>query len=194
MHSLLTYDYQLFGILNSWTRWGAFFDWLVVFLARDLVVFVGAGLILYWFFGNDKFVTRKSLIMGFLSFVFSRVVLVEIIRLFLHRDRPFISHTVVQLLEKGNQASFPSGHMTAMAAIASAVYFYHPRLGLWLWVMGLVIGVSRVIVGVHYPIDIVGGIAVGWISSYILQKWVAPRMDRAVYVISRFSDKIYSYK
>lgn len=191
MNALLTLDYRLFEHINSWTKLGGFFDWLAVFVARDMIVAIVALLIVYGILARDKFMTRKSLVVAFLSFVLARGLLVEIIRLYVLRNRPFISHTVVQLLTKGSEPSFPSGHMAAMVAIATAIWFYHPRVGYWLFAASFLIGLARIIVGVHYPVDIIGGILVGWLSAWAVQKWVAPHINEIVRVVSHRVDKIF---
>jgi undecaprenyl-diphosphatase len=72
--------------------------------------------------------------------------------------RPFQTHQVHQLIAHGGGVSMPSDHATAAFAIAFAVgVFLSRRWGTALGVAAVVIGVSRVWVGVHYPGDIVAG-------------------------------------
>lgn len=58
---------------------------------------------------------------------------------------------------------FVSGHAAVAAAIAAAAAPYLPRR--WrraVWILPWVVGIARVYVGAHLPLDIVGGIALGW--------------------------------
>nr|WSY57607.1 phosphatase PAP2 family protein [Streptomyces sp. NBC_00886] len=57
--------------------------------------------------------------------------------------------------------SFPSNHATVTAAAAVALFFVSRRLGAVAAVAALAMAVSRVWVGVHYPHDVVAGVAVG---------------------------------
>jgi undecaprenyl-diphosphatase len=57
--------------------------------------------------------------------------------------------------------SFPSNHATIAAAAAVALFFVSRRLGAVAAVAALAMAVSRVWVGVHYPHDVVAGVAVG---------------------------------
>ncbi len=60
---------------------------------------------------------------------------------------------------------FPSGHTALATAIALTLWHFLPRRYRWL-VPAMIIGVglSRVYLGVHAPLDIVGGFAIGWAS------------------------------
>jgi undecaprenyl-diphosphatase len=75
--------------------------------------------------------------------------------------RPFQSHQVHQLIAHDGGVSLPSDHATAAFAIAVAVgVFLHRRWGLVLTVAAVVIGLSRVWVGVHYPGDILAAVVI----------------------------------
>jgi membrane-associated phospholipid phosphatase len=71
--------------------------------------------------------------------------------------------------------SFPSGHTTTAIAIAFVFGFLWPRLFPVLIVLGVVVGVSRVPVGMHYPTDVVGGIVVGTLGAYATRNAYAAR-------------------
>ena len=58
-------------------------------------------------------------------------------------------------------ASFPSGHAATSFAGATILAFAFPRLAPLLYVLAAAVGFSRVYLGVHYPLDIVGGAVLG---------------------------------
>lgn len=67
---------------------------------------------------------------------------------------------------------FPSGHVALATALAFVIGHYLPRKYHWLpvvWIVG--VGLSRMYLGVHVPLDIVGGFAIGW-ASYALFRHV----------------------
>lgn len=79
------------------------------------------------------------------------------------RDRPFITHPhIVHLLvHHAADASFPSDHSAALAAVAVLLAFFERRLAALFGVWTVLVGIARVYVGEHYPGDILGGWAVG---------------------------------
>jgi undecaprenyl-diphosphatase len=61
--------------------------------------------------------------------------------------------------------SFPSGHATRMGAIAVVVSHFYPKLGPASYVLALFVAACRVLVGVHYPSDVICGLLIGFASG-----------------------------
>lgn len=68
-------------------------------------------------------------------------------------------------LVPSDKFSFPSGHTAAAFLMADLAGFYYPEFVIISFVMASLIGISRVLLGVHYPSDIAAGIFVGLLSS-----------------------------
>ena len=102
-------------------------------------------------------------------------LIVKIIKTLIASPRPFITLTDIQVLSPHESGySFPSGHTSMTTAIATVVYFYNKRLGTLLYLFALVVAISRIYVGVHYPIDVVAGFLIGilvpWGIHYVVIK------------------------
>jgi undecaprenyl-diphosphatase len=64
--------------------------------------------------------------------------------------------------------SFPSGHAATSFAAATVLTAFVPRFAPLWFLLAVAIGFSRVYVGVHYPLDIVGGATVGAVTALLL--------------------------
>ncbi len=86
------------------------------------------------------------------------------------RDRPQAALKDYQsLLTPSDQFSFPSGHTSAAFMVAGIMSFYLPLLSAPLLLWAFLVGVSRVILGVHFPTDTLIGMILGvTVSIYSL--------------------------
>jgi len=65
--------------------------------------------------------------------------------------------------------AFPSGHTAAAFAIFGSIGFYFRtnKVMIFLFLFASLIGVSRIMLGLHWPIDILVGAALGWICAWL---------------------------
>ena len=85
------------------------------------------------------------------------------------RVRPYDVNTAIRLLvDKPVDYSFPSGHTAASFASVAALYLAgEKRLWKWALAAAVLIAFSRMYLYVHYPTDVLGGIAVGVLAGYL---------------------------
>lgn len=107
-------------------------------------------------------------------------LLTNLLKRIIGRSRP------VEFLESGafhfqfivndwNFQSFPSGHSATALGTALVIGFMAPRLFKLLLVIALMTGLSRVVVGMHYPTDVFAGFIVGGLGAYAVRNFFSSR-------------------
>lgn len=174
---------KLFIFLHGFAGQWAIFDALVIVAARYFqYIVIGYALILM----HRTLVNRqpginpdlyiKKAVSQFVAIVTSislAFVITLIIKITLAIPRPFLDG-VNTLFVYGGYNSFPSNHATIFAALCVSMFLFHKVRGWWFFASAIIIGVSRVIAGVHYPIDIFVGYIIGAISAYFVCVYLRP--------------------
>ncbi len=100
---------------------------------------------------------------------------------FYFHHRPFVVQNIKPLIPHGDDNGFPSDHTLLATALALVVFFYRRRVGAVLLTLAAVVGISRILAHVHWPIDILGGlflgVLAGW-ASYLLAKKLFPNRQK----------------
>ena len=78
------------------------------------------------------------------------------------RPRPYEVHQDIWLTGIPlDRFSFPSGHTLHAAAFTAVALAYYPMLAWLLVPFAILVGMSRVVLGLHYPSDVLAGAAIG---------------------------------
>lgn len=81
--------------------------------------------------------------------------------------RPYLAlENVTLLFTYGGHDSFPSGHATVFSALAVALFIYNKKIGIAFGFFAILIGLSRIIVGIHFPVDVLVGYVLGGIIAW----------------------------
>lgn len=108
-------------------------------------------------------------------------VLCEVLSRVINRDRPFVAIAEVkQLIEHGADPSFPSSHMSVMAAIAVALWYRNRNIGIVLFILATISGLARIGAGIHYPSDIVVGALIGTVIAALTHSFTKELRIRAI--------------
>ncbi len=106
--------------------------------------------------------TRKTALMMGAALVFGLIICNLILKPSVARIRPYeIAEGIKLLIDKQSDFSFPSGHTAASFEAATVLMIRDRRFGIPALVLAVIIAFSRMYLYVHYPTDILGGIAVG---------------------------------
>jgi membrane-associated phospholipid phosphatase len=102
------------------------------------------------------------------------------------RARPYEAMTGVHLLvDKTTDFSFPSDHATAAGAVAVGLLLTNRRWGIAAAVLAVLMAITRVYVGAHYPGDVLAGLALGGIVAGGGRLVVVPALTRLGEWLSR---------
>ena len=147
-------------------------DNIVRFLMNDYALTTALVLLLLalWFAGESP-ETRARNQRGVLSAIASMFLgnlIVKAMNLAFYRYRPFAFNEVTLLFYYPSDSSFPSNAACVGFAIATAVWLHNRTAGWISYLLALLLGVSRVVGGVHYPSDILGGAVVGVTVAYLV--------------------------
>ena len=117
-------------------------------------------------YGEPGLTTCASMIkVGLVNFV-----LYKIIKTFSARHRPCaVSAAITLSTPPLDQYSFPSGHTMHAVAFSMIVMAHHPELAIVLIPFSSLIALSRVVLGLHFPTDVIaGGLIGGYVASTLL--------------------------
>lgn len=175
---------SLFNLIHNLTYKWWLLDWLGIFLAK----YLGYVLILIALLLLIKEKNWRQRIYFFslmtLSVILARGIITEIIRFFYSYPRPFQTLSIQPLIAHSPDNSFPSGHTAAFFALALVIFYFcrqkkqsedqtsfnNLRLGWWVLIMATLIGISRIFVGIHWPLDILAGALIGLTSAFLIKK------------------------
>ena len=177
MYSLLIeFHTNLFNGLHALVGISDLLDSIILFVARDADLYVGAAAMLFILVHqhlrktSSKPESSTRLILEMILITASVLIawmVSDILKELIGGLRPFEFYESLQPLffyEGGD--SFPSGHATIFSALALMLTMLHRKTGLVFVVFAIAISLGRVMAGIHYPIDIFAGWIIGGIVSY----------------------------
>ena len=90
------------------------------------------------------------------------LVIYQIVKRWIARPRPFrVWDDVFEQVRPLDEYSFPSGHTLHAVACSVVLTVYYPMTAPLLWPLVVLIALSRVVLGLHYPSDVVAGAVIG---------------------------------
>ena len=150
-------DVVLFNVFNGFSGTGAWLDVLIIFNGVFLSYWIVAVVLFASFLKQWRLIVFEAFIIAGIS----RFVVADIIRFFYNRPRPFELHDVYQLIAHDIGYAFPSGHAVFFFALAMSVFLYHKGWGSLFFAAALFISMARIMGGIHWPSDVLGGAVLG---------------------------------
>ena len=171
METLSKIDREIFLYLNRFVGESDLLDRVSAFLVSDYFVPVLSSMILLsiWF-GWQTEEQRDRHQFGVMTAGLGVAIanaIVPILTLLYFRERPFEVLDVNLLFYQPTDSSFPSNPACIIFAMAWGISFGNTRAFHILFGLGFIYGLARVYSGVCYPMDVLGGLIIGFLSASV---------------------------
>jgi undecaprenyl-diphosphatase len=177
---------EIFRLINNLAYKNNALDKIMLFFSQYVEFIFMAAIVIVFILGvvkkNGEY--RK---VAFNTVVFTVINLIInlIIRGIFHVDRPFVHNKVNLLVPHDSASSFPSNHATGTMSIALGLGKYNKVLSITLTILSIIVGFSRVYVGHHYPLDVIGGYLIVFISGYIYNLKLRNKVENLYEIIEK---------
>ncbi|MFD4565869.1 bifunctional phosphatase PAP2/diacylglycerol kinase family protein [Streptomyces sp. NPDC058467] len=120
---------------------------------------------------------RRAALRGVGSLALASATVNTVVKWSARRPRPLLDHVpqIRHLTRQPHTTSFPSGHSASAAAFATGVALESTRYGALVAPLAAAVAFSRVYVGVHFPADVLAGVAIGVGAGVLTCRWWPPR-------------------
>lgn len=127
--------------------------------------------------------TRRTALLGAVTLLLTFIITNLCLKPMIARVRPYeVIEGLTRIIEKQSDRSFPSGHTANSMAVGVILWMisqnfeklgdkklYFPRAAGWFFlILSVLIGLSRLYVGVHYPTDVLGGAIIALVDAVVV--------------------------
>ncbi len=163
------WNLQAFSLLNAGIHPHHGILALATMLAQYCIYCIPVYFILLWFWNVQ---CRSNVLQAAFSMLFA-ILINGIIRDFWHQSRPFVLGIGHTYLAHAPDSAFPSNHMALMWAVGVTFLMISEMrlMGVLVFILALLVGWARIYLGVHFPLDMIGGMITGTSGAMMLAYW-----------------------
>lgn len=174
MNTLIKIDHALFHFIND-TIANPILNWIMPIVTNENNIAIPLVLFWLWLLLFQGKRGKIAAILLLLTVALTDVIAAQIIKPWIGRIRP--SHAMLDninlLVSKGGKYGFVSNHAANTMAAATVIGYFYNKWKSVVITISIIVGFSRVYVGVHYPFDVLGGWFFGYAVAWgILSIWV----------------------
>ncbi|WP_112056273.1 MULTISPECIES: phosphatase PAP2 family protein [Halomonadaceae] len=162
-------DIALLHAINGLASQFPALNTLMIAITRFGVLLMVLAVVPLWWARSQRDRERHLATSAGLAFI-GGLMLNQLVLLFVQRARPYTDGLSHLLIAPSADPSFPSDHATAVTAIAATFLLQRRfRSGGAFALAGLLVMLSRVYVGTHYPSDVLGGLVTGCLAALVVR-------------------------
>lgn len=166
MNTLEAFNQALFLMINATPSTPVWQIDMARMIADYVIYLVPLSLIAIWVFGAER---QREAAVRALCVTLLALGLNQIVGLVWPHPRPFVIGIGHTFLEHAPDSSFPSDHGTIFASVALTLLLGGVRrYGVAILLAGLAVAWARVFVGVHFPLDMAGAVAMACVAFLLI--------------------------
>jgi undecaprenyl-diphosphatase len=178
---------EIFRWINGWAGHFSFLDTIMIVLTNSVPYITVAMILFLWFNRKgEEGIERQYTALYIVFSALLALLINEGIHLVYYHPRPFVAHHVHQLIPHSADSSFVSDHAILAFSIAWILLFRKDKWGYPALVWAIVVSISRIFVGVHYPADVAGSMVLSCgTSGLVLSLSKSKRFDLFAQMVFR---------
>lgn len=175
-----------FRLINNLANKNMALDWSMILFTKYVPYIFMVVIAIVFIIGiiKNNSECRKVAINTFVITVIN-LIIAFIIGGIYYVDRPFVNNKVNLLLPHVKDASFPSDHAIGTMSIALGIEKYNKLFSIILAILSIVVGFSRVYVGHHYPMDVIGAYVIVFVTSYIYNLKLKSKVEKLYEMVEK---------
>lgn len=167
----MSLNLEIFRLINNLADRNLFLDSIMIFFSEYLPYIFGLAIIVLYLFGISRNnINCRKVAVSTVVFTIINLIISFIIGNIYYVSRPFVDHDVNLIIPHSKNASFPSDHVIGTFSIALGLGEYSKVLRNVFTILSILVGISRIYVGHHYPSDVIGGFIIVIIMNYLYNK------------------------
>ena len=159
----------------------------LVIITGSYLIFVVALIAVVATIFSEKTMRNPIIVLAIFSFLTAFVLSLIAGRIY-YDPRPFVIDHSTPLIPHDATNGFPSEHTLCSMTAAVIIFVFKRKTGILLGILAILIGIARVIAGIHHPIDIIGSVIIG-IKAGLLGWWGIRLLGKTKVAVKYFERK-----
>ena len=158
MNILIKIDHTLFHFIND-TIANPLLNWVMPIVTNENNIAIPLVLFWLWLLLFQGKRGKIAAIVLLLTVILTDIIAAQIIKPWIGRIRPSraMLENINLLVARGGKYGFVSNHAANTMSAAVIIGYFYKKWKYFVFTISIIVGFSRVYVGVHYPFDVLGG-------------------------------------